>query len=117
MQSQSDRDARIRERAYQIWLRDGCGHGQDEAHWHQAEREIEAEEATSAEAALGRSTRTKKARVTSEADPPTVSEARAKDEAAASKPPSRAAAAAPVDAPATTARSKPTSRRPVSEKT
>ena len=113
MQSQSDRDARIRDRAYQIWLREGRRHGQDEAHWHQAEREIDAEEATGAEAALGRSTRTKKAPVTSEADPPSVSEARANDEAT-SKPRSRAAAA---DAPATTTRSIPASRRPVSEKT
>jgi hypothetical protein len=72
MQSQSDRDARIRDRAYQIWLSEGRPHGRDEAHWQQAERDIETEEAASAGA--------ERAPVTTEASPPTVSRARTKDE-------------------------------------
>jgi len=86
MQSQSDRDARIRDRAYQIWLSEGRPHGHDEAHWRQAAREIEAEEAAAAGA--------KQAPVTSEASPPTVSRARTKDEATATKPRSPAVATA-----------------------
>ena len=48
MQSQSDRDAKIRDRAYRIWLSQGRPDGHDTAHWQQAQREIEAEEAGSA---------------------------------------------------------------------
>jgi hypothetical protein len=108
MPSQSDRDARIRDRAYQIWDREGRRHGQDEAHWQQAKREIEAEEATAAAGrkAPGRSTRARKAPVASEANPPSVSRARAKDEAAAKSRRTRAAVAARADTPAATARPK-----------
>lgn len=37
-----DRDVsdRIRERAYEIWMATGCGHGQAEQHWFAAEQEI-----------------------------------------------------------------------------
>jgi hypothetical protein len=37
-----DRDlsARIRERAYEIWMANGCRHGQAEQHWFAAEQEI-----------------------------------------------------------------------------
>jgi hypothetical protein len=31
---------RIGERAYHIWLEGGCGHGDHERHWLQAEREV-----------------------------------------------------------------------------
>jgi len=34
---------RIRERAYQFWLREGRPDGRDAEHWRQAEREIAAE--------------------------------------------------------------------------
>jgi len=91
MQSQSDRDARIRDRAYQIWLSEGRPHGRDEAHWQQAERDIETEEAASAGA--------ERAPVTTEASPPTVSRARTKDEATAKKTRSPAAVAANGEAP------------------
>ena len=30
----------IEERAYHIWLENGCGHGDHERHWLQAEREL-----------------------------------------------------------------------------
>jgi hypothetical protein len=30
----------IQERAYHIWLENGCGHGYHERHWFQAEREL-----------------------------------------------------------------------------
>jgi hypothetical protein len=41
----SDREERIRQRAYMIWQSEGHQHGRDEDHWHRAEREIAAEEA------------------------------------------------------------------------
>jgi hypothetical protein len=31
---------KIEERAYLIWLESGCGHGNHEHHWFQAEREV-----------------------------------------------------------------------------
>ena len=43
----SDREERIRQRAYAIWQSEGHGHGRHEDHWHRAEREIAAEEAGS----------------------------------------------------------------------
>jgi hypothetical protein len=36
-----DRDDQIRERAYAIWLAAGQPHGEHEAHWGQAEEEID----------------------------------------------------------------------------
>lgn len=110
MQSQADRDARIRDRAYQIWLSEGRRHGHDEAHWQQAVREIEAEEAASPGTRKASGSRTKPP-VTSEADPATVSRARAKNETAATKPRTRAAAAAnSAPAPVTGDRAKPAPR-------
>ncbi|HET8538907.1 MAG TPA: DUF2934 domain-containing protein [Anaeromyxobacter sp.] len=39
-----DRDAPSRDavarRAYEIWAEGGCAHGDDQAHWFQAEREL-----------------------------------------------------------------------------
>ena len=35
---------KIRERAYAIWLDEGQCHDRDQAHWRQAEREIDEEE-------------------------------------------------------------------------
>lgn len=35
-------EARIRDRAYAIWLSEGRPHGRDEAHWHRARTELEA---------------------------------------------------------------------------
>ena len=89
MQSDADRDARIKDRAYQIWLSEGRRHGHHEAHWQQAVREIEAEEASSpgtGKAPARSSGSRPKPPATSEANPPTVSRARAKDEMAAKKP-------------------------------
>jgi hypothetical protein len=39
----SDKEARIRERAYEIWVREGQPHGRDAEHWQKAEAEIVAE--------------------------------------------------------------------------
>jgi len=36
---------KVQRRAHAIWLDEGIAHGRDEEHWHQAEREIAAEEA------------------------------------------------------------------------
>jgi DUF2934 family protein len=48
---QSDRQERITERAYQIWVAEGRVHGRHDEHWRRAEREI-AEEETKVAAAL-----------------------------------------------------------------
>ena len=47
-----DRDQRIRQRAYDIWEREGGGHGDPEKYWHQAEAEIEREDQLEAEQAF-----------------------------------------------------------------
>jgi len=40
----SDKERRIRERAYDIWLREGRPHGRHAEHWETAKAEIAAEE-------------------------------------------------------------------------
>lgn len=44
----SDKEARIRERAYEIWVREGRPHGRDAEHWRKAEAEITAGEQAAA---------------------------------------------------------------------
>lgn len=39
------REQRIRQRAYEIWEREGRPEGEQDRHWRQAEKEIEGEEA------------------------------------------------------------------------
>ena len=41
----SNREERVKQRAYELWQTEGHGHGRHEDHWHRAEREIAAEEA------------------------------------------------------------------------
>jgi hypothetical protein len=41
----TDREALIRERAHELWERDGCPEGRAEAHWCQAEQQVLAEAA------------------------------------------------------------------------
>ena len=36
----SDLEQNIRERAYQLWVEDGCEHGKAEMHWLDAQREL-----------------------------------------------------------------------------
>jgi hypothetical protein len=109
MQSQAERDSRIRDRAYHIWLSEGRRHGSHDAHWQQAEREIEAEEAGASGAkktGSGRATTDKaKAPVTREARPATVS--RASADAGAKKPRTRSADTASADATAPARRGRP----------
>lgn len=38
-----DRDERIRQRAYEIWQKEGAPEGRQAEHWQQAEREIDGE--------------------------------------------------------------------------
>ena len=57
----SDREERIKERAYTIWLAEGRVHGRHQDHWHRAEREIAAEE-TGSKPAGGGTTRPSRAR-------------------------------------------------------
>jgi uncharacterized protein YjbJ (UPF0337 family) len=40
----TDREGKIRERAYQIWQDEGSPDGREHDHWHQAEREADADE-------------------------------------------------------------------------
>lgn len=39
----NDLEQKIRERAYQLWMQDGCPSGQDDEYWYRAEREIRAD--------------------------------------------------------------------------
>ncbi len=41
---QQDREARIRLRAYHIWLAAGCPEGADRQHWHEAEQQEAADD-------------------------------------------------------------------------
>ena len=83
----SDREERIKERAYAIWLAEGRVHGHHQEHWHRAEREIAAEE-TAGKAAGGETPRR----------------------------PSRARAAAPSKAGAAAAPKRPATRRSATKK-
>lgn len=40
----ADRNARIEQRAYHLWLEEGRPHGRHEEHWHRAKRELIEEE-------------------------------------------------------------------------
>jgi len=40
----SNRDEKIRQRAYELWERDGAQHGRDQDYWHEAVEQIDAEE-------------------------------------------------------------------------
>jgi hypothetical protein len=53
---QSDRQQRITERAYQIWVAEGRVHGKDHEHWQRAERQIAEEELRVAAALAKRAT-------------------------------------------------------------
>lgn len=44
MSNDTERLERIRQMAHRIWESEGRPHGQDERHWHMAERLVEANE-------------------------------------------------------------------------
>ena len=88
---QSDRQARIRERAYQIWLEEGRAEGRQDEHWQRAEREISEEEKNGGKTAAR--PRRSRAPVTSEAQPAEISKSRAKAKPAAEPAAPRARAA------------------------
>ncbi|WP_201312963.1 DUF2934 domain-containing protein [Dyella sp. EPa41] len=44
MSTTADREERIRQMAHRIWESEGRPYGQDERHWHMAERLVEANE-------------------------------------------------------------------------
>jgi len=52
-----DLEHTIRERAYQLWVADGCRDGESDRHWLAAEREVLATFAATAPAPKGRSRR------------------------------------------------------------
>src|SRR5260221_12850097 len=105
----SDKEARIRERAYKIWVRGGRPHGKDAEHWQKAEAEIAAESGAVADrAAAGSKPRTEA--------PSTATVA----PGASAAPPLRShrAAAKPARAnPPGTSESGGTPRRPVGKRT
>jgi Protein of unknown function (DUF2934) len=94
----SDREERIKQRAYAIWQSEGHRHGRHEDHWHRAEREIAAEEAEPS-GAPRRASRSRKA---------------ASEKSAAAKPaPSRSAGSETRgEKPATPKRASARSRKP-----
>jgi hypothetical protein len=49
---ESDTERRVRERAYEIWLREGKPHGRHAQHWEAAQAEIAAEDREKASAAV-----------------------------------------------------------------
>ncbi|SDF19751.1 DUF2934 domain-containing protein [Limimaricola pyoseonensis] len=51
--SAEDRDERIRRRAYELWQREGAPEGRDQAHWHEAVAQIDAEDAAQSGVAPG----------------------------------------------------------------
>ena len=48
-----DREERIRQRAYDLWQREGAPEGRDQDHWHEAVAPIDAEMAEGNEVAPG----------------------------------------------------------------
>lgn len=44
----TDREEKIRQRAYELWERDGAQLGRDQDYWHEAAEQIDAEERTAA---------------------------------------------------------------------
>jgi|SoiMethySBSTD1v2_1073268.scaffolds.fasta_scaffold2471275_1 hypothetical protein len=54
---QTEREAQIRERAYQLWMAGGCRDGEAESHWLAAERDVLAAFASSAPARKPRAAR------------------------------------------------------------
>ena len=57
----TDTQDRIRHQAYLLWLEDGCPHGRDEVHWHQAEQIVRGLDAVGAEAEMAGKSRDAKA--------------------------------------------------------
>ena len=49
----SDKDEKIRRRAYEIWQREGSPEGRSDEHWSQAARELEDEDGSSDESGAG----------------------------------------------------------------
>ncbi|MFE0016835.1 DUF2934 domain-containing protein [Mesorhizobium sp. NPDC059054] len=89
-----DRQERIRQRAHEIWEREGRPHGSHERHWHQAAGEIEAEESKGKQPA--RTAGAKPAK--------TVAPGKASKPKAAAKPAARAVATAKGSTTAKTAK-------------
>ena len=72
-----DMEQTIRERAYHLWVADGCRDGESEHHWLAAERDILAAFAATAPAPKGRSRRTGGATNDAGAKPPAKARRRA----------------------------------------
>jgi hypothetical protein len=88
----SDREERIKQRAYAIWQSEGHRHGRHEDHWHRAEREIAAEEAgpgriPSRISRSGKAATPKSAAATAARSRSASSETRGEKPAAPKKPP------------------------------
>jgi hypothetical protein len=84
----SDREERIRQRAYALWQSEGHRHGRHEDHWHRAEREIAAEEAGPGGASRRTSRQRKAVAEESDAATPARSRSASIEKSAAPKKPS-----------------------------
>lgn len=96
----ADREARVRQRAHEIWESEGCPEGHAEEHWARANQEIDAEDA----AVVTEEPEAEAASAPLAAPPPAAkpkpaAKAEAKPKAPARKPAAKAAEK-PVSAPA-----------------
>jgi hypothetical protein len=74
---QQELEHTIRERAYQLWVADGCRDGESERHWLAAEREVLAAFAATAPAPKGRGRRAANSNVDAAAKAPAKARRRA----------------------------------------
>jgi Protein of unknown function (DUF2934) len=80
----ADRNARIQERAYRLWLEEGQPHGRHDEHWHRAERELIEEERRLQEASPVKAapSRARSRQEPAAAEPDGISRSRAKSQQA-----------------------------------
>lgn len=83
----TDREDRIRQRAYELWEREGAPHGREQDHWHQAMQEIEAEDRSASEPAPKASPRKRAASVAAASE--AVQELAAETDAASKRKPAK----------------------------
>ncbi|MEW9854612.1 DUF2934 domain-containing protein [Novosphingobium sp. M1R2S20] len=111
----SDRENRIRERAFALWQEHGSPHGRDQEHWEQACREIEEEDSRSGLRGAAPSQpqgENKGARKASGSAPSQTSEGGAAEAPAAKRPPRKTAS--PKEKPSS-AQKEPAKRKPRSK--
>jgi hypothetical protein len=86
------REERIRDRAYEIWQREGAEHGRHADHWLRAEAEIEAEDRKAAATGQQSAAIAREAGATGTAPPPSPTPSRVATPARAASKPQRGVA-------------------------